>query len=101
MSYSLCNFAPGDLVRIIDANIFTGQIQNTYEAWLSHRPEWNNQVGTVIFSDIYLTGKAQVFLSGDVIHVSKTFLELVQSPSESGTMYQEVRNGTGDRKTDG
>ena len=78
-----------------------GLVQTTYEDWLYHKSKWEGQIGTVVLSDIYLSGKVQVLLQNEVATVSKVFLKLVQSPSEDDTMHQEVRNGIGNRKTNG
>ena len=99
--YTRHEFKPGELVRIMKAEELRGLVQSTYEDWLYHKAKWDDQIGTVISSDLYLNGKVQVSLPDEVAYVSKIFLELVQSPSEDDTMHQEVRNGTGNCETNG
>ena len=99
--YTRHEFKPGELVRIVKADEVRGLVQSTYEDWLYHKSKWDDQIGTVISSDLYRNGKVQVSLPDEVIYVSKIFLELVQSPSGDDTMHQEVRNGTDNRETNG
>jgi hypothetical protein len=95
------NFKPGELVRILKSKDLHHLVKSSYEDWLCHKTDWDDQLGIVISSDAYLNGKVQVSLPGEVIYISKIFLELVQSPSEDDTMYQEVRNGTGNCEKNG
>jgi hypothetical protein len=85
----------------VKAEELQGPRQYTYEDWLGHKSKWDDQIGTVISSDLYLKRKVQVSLPDEDAYVSKIFLELVQSPSEDDTMHQEVRNGTGNCETNG
>lgn len=98
---SIHDLRVGDLVRVVHADEVRGLVQTTYEDWLYHKSKWEGQVGTVVSFDPFLNGKAQVLLQNEIAYISKTFLAIVQSPSADDTMHQEVRNGTGNRKTEG
>lgn len=72
------SFEVGSLVKVRSSEDLRGLVQTTYEDWLYHKSKWEGQVGVLLSSDIFLSGKAQVLLEDEVVYISKIFLETVR-----------------------
>lgn len=69
------NFDVGRLVKVKSSGDLTGLVQITYEDWLYHKSKWEGQIGVVLSSDIFTSGKVQVLLVEEIVFISKIFLD--------------------------